>query len=370
MNNTDNVKTETPRADGGPLPDDAAWSYRGYRLKPSEFNTAMVHFYRGEVQRANTWRNRLDTTTNWAIITAGTAISFSLSDPAHHHGVLLLNIGLLFIFLFIEARRYRYFELWSYRIRLLETDFFAAMLVPPFHPSADWAEALASSLLRPKFPISNWEALGRRFRRNYFAIFAALILVWLFKNYTQPTAAASWSEFVERARVGLIPGEFVMVSFAIFTLAMIVMGLFTAALQDAPGEVLPYYQVLERLRLTRKRKPRFAPGAQPATASSKRPVWNRPHVRREEYLTMIISEKSSAIAAKVMVDLGRGVTALHGEGMYTQKPREVLICALTETEIEPLKQAVRSVDPSGFVVVMPATEVTGRGFMPFGDEEE
>lgn len=38
---------------------------------PSAFNTAMVHFYRGEVQRSNTWRNRLDTTTNWAVLTGG-----------------------------------------------------------------------------------------------------------------------------------------------------------------------------------------------------------------------------------------------------------------------------------------------------------
>jgi len=36
------------------------------RMSPGEFNTAMIHFYRGEVQRSNTWRNRLDTTTNWA----------------------------------------------------------------------------------------------------------------------------------------------------------------------------------------------------------------------------------------------------------------------------------------------------------------
>jgi uncharacterized membrane protein len=45
-------------------------------------------------------------------------------------------------------------------VRLMETDFFAAMLVPPFHPSPDWAEALAENLLLPHFPISTWEALG------------------------------------------------------------------------------------------------------------------------------------------------------------------------------------------------------------------
>ena len=198
MSNPEPTNTNPSSSHDGAPPDDTAWSFRGYRLKPAEFNTAMVHFYRGEVQRANTWRNRLDTTTNWAIITAVTAISFSLSDPTHHHAVLLLNIALIFIFLFIEGRRYRYFELWSYRIRLLETDFFAAMLVPPFHPSADWAETLADSLLRPKFPISMWEATGRRFRRNYLAIFLALVLVWMFKNYTQPTPTLSWTEFLER----------------------------------------------------------------------------------------------------------------------------------------------------------------------------
>jgi len=29
------------------------WTYRGYRLHGGEFTTAMVHLYRGEVQRAN-----------------------------------------------------------------------------------------------------------------------------------------------------------------------------------------------------------------------------------------------------------------------------------------------------------------------------
>lgn len=367
MSDAQQVKSEIPRGHNGAPPDDAAWTFRGYRMKPSEFNTAMVHFYRAEVQRANTWRNRLDNTTNWAIITAGTAISFSLSDPNHHHGVLLLNIALIFIFLFIEARRYRYYELWSYRIRLLETDFFAAMLVPPFHPSADWAETIALSLLRPKFPISIWEALGRRFRRNYFAIFAALILAWLFKNYTQPTttqlgAPATWEDFIARARIGVIPGEYVVGVMIAFSIGMIVLGLFTAFLQEAPGEVLPHYRVLERLQRRRRR---------PVSAGAPkhlREAWQRPSARREEFVTMIISDKPNEIAAKVMLDLRRGVTALHGEGMYTQKPREVLMCALTETEIEPLKRAVRSVDPSGFVVVMPAAEVAGRGFMPLDEE--
>ncbi|TMC53288.1 MAG: DUF2179 domain-containing protein [Chloroflexi bacterium] len=190
-----------------------------------------------------------------------------------------------------------------------------------------------------------------------------MIAVWLFKNYTQPTAASTLEEFIDRARIGAIPGEIVFGSVILFSIAMIVLGLATAVLQDAPGEVLPHYRVFERLQRSRRRPPRPStskPGAMPP----KRAVWNRPHARRDEYLTMIITDKGSECAAKVMVDLGRGVTALHGEGMYLKKPREVLICALTETELELLKQSVAAVDPAGFVVVMPATEVSGRGFMP------
>src|ERR1044072_7927445 len=48
-------------------------------LTPTEFNTAMVHLYRGEVGRANTWRMRLDGTTNWAVLTTGATLSFAFS---------------------------------------------------------------------------------------------------------------------------------------------------------------------------------------------------------------------------------------------------------------------------------------------------
>lgn len=359
-NNSD-TDARTPPAEHA-LPDEDTWSFRGFHMGPSEFNTAMIHLYRGEVTRANTWRNRLDTTTNWAIITTGTAISFALSDPAHHHGVILLTIALVCIFLFIEARRDRYFELWSYRIRLLETDFFAAMLVPPHRPSPDWAETLASSLLRPKFPISIWEALGRRLRRSYFAIFAVLILVWLFKNYTQPTEIADWSTFLQHARVGPLPGELVLGLVAVFGVAMLVFAALSAALQDASGEVLTHYKVFEQLQ--RKQKPKSAaPGAK-AVPPERFQFWPGRRSHRSQYLTLIMSDHGPAVAAKVMQDLQRGVTALHGEGMENHLGCEVLLCALTETEIPALKRVVRGVDPAAFVVVMPASEIEGSGFSP------
>src|SRR5574342_214706 len=143
-------------------PQEPVWTYRGYQLKASEFTTAMVHLFRAEVSRANIWRMRLDTTTNWAVVTTGASISLAFTQSSISHIVVLLNLLLVTIFLLIETRRYRYYELWSSRVRLLETDFFAAMLVPPFQPGSDWAESLAENLLMPHFSVSMLEALGRR----------------------------------------------------------------------------------------------------------------------------------------------------------------------------------------------------------------
>src|SRR3712207_6399029 len=99
-------------------------------LTPSEFNTALVHLYRGEVTRANTWRARLDGTTNWAVLTTGATLSFAFSNPSNTHVMILINSLLIGFFLFIEARRYRYYDLWRARERLMVTEFFSGLLVP------------------------------------------------------------------------------------------------------------------------------------------------------------------------------------------------------------------------------------------------
>src|SRR5512134_1643325 len=195
-------KTSPPPPD----PEEPVWTYRGYRLKTSEFVTAMVHFFRAEVQRANLWRQRLDTTTNWAVVSTGATLSIAFSQPDIHHGIIILNTLPVMGFLVIEARRYRYYELWSYRVRLMETDFYAAMLVPPFHPSPEWAESLAENLLAPSFPISIWEAFGRRLRRNYFWIFLILYASWIAKIWLFPVPAEKLEVFIGRAEVGPVPG--------------------------------------------------------------------------------------------------------------------------------------------------------------------
>jgi uncharacterized membrane protein len=213
------------------------------RMSPAEFNTAIIHFYRGEVQRSNTWRNRLDTTTNWAVLTAGATLSFVFSSPSNPHFVIPINSILVAIFLLMEARRYRYYEIWSSRVRVIETGYFAQMLAPENVPLDDaWATHLASDLITPHFTITEWEAIGRRLRRNYLWIFALLALSWNLKVYLHPLPARDFNAFIDRATVGVLPGWLVFVVGVFFNAAIAIFAIGTVRLREATGEVLPRHE--------------------------------------------------------------------------------------------------------------------------------
>jgi uncharacterized membrane protein len=340
-----------------PDPDEPVWTYRGYRLKTSEFVTAMVHLFRAEVQRANVWRQRLDTTTNWAVVSTGATLSIAFSQTNIHHGVIILNTLLVTLFLFIEARRYRYYELWSYRVRLMETDFYAAMLVPPFHPSPEWAESLAENLLSPTFPITIWEAFGRRLRRNYLWIFLILGFAWLAKSWLFPAPPADFAEFVFRSAVGPIPGNIVLLLGILYYSFLMVMALATISMTRATGEILPRFGEDTLMSI-------FSPEGKVKGLHA----FRAPSHRRKQLMALIITSNAEAVSKRILTDLGRGITALSGRGMYTGQERSVLICALTVTEVHNLKAAVNKEDPNAFVVVSAAQEILGRGFNPLGEE--
>ena len=336
--------------------EEPVWTYRGYRLKTSEFVTAMVHLFRAEIQRANVWRQRLDTTTNWAVVATGATLSIAFSQPEIHHAIIILNTLLVMWFLFIETRRYRYYELWSYRVRLMETDFYAAMLVPPFHPSPEWAESLAENLLSPSFPISIWEAFGRRLRRNYFWIFLILYASWAAKIWLYPQPAMTWGEFIRRSAIGPISGEIMIaLGLGLYT-SLLIVALATISLTKATGEVLPRFG--EETIASMFGSDGKAKGGRPFFA---------PFHRRRQLVAMIITGNADAVSKRIMTDLSRGVTSLSGKGMYTGQDRSVLICALTVTEVHNLKHAVACEDPAAFVVVSAAQEILGRGFNPLSE---
>ena len=91
-------------------------------------DAAMAQLYRGELGRSDRWRTRLDTTTNWALTTTAAVISFGFGSVGSSHVTLLVGIWMVMTFLVIEARRYRYYDLWNRRVRLMEDGYWAPML--------------------------------------------------------------------------------------------------------------------------------------------------------------------------------------------------------------------------------------------------
>ena len=84
---------------------------------------AVAHLYRAEVYRSTIWRPRSDDTNNWSIVTMGIALSSTFSSPAASPLPLLLVGLLIAVFLGMEARRYRYFNVWRDRTRWMEKHF-------------------------------------------------------------------------------------------------------------------------------------------------------------------------------------------------------------------------------------------------------
>lgn len=213
------------------------------KLSPVEFSTAIAHFYRGEVQRSNTWRTRLDTTTYWALLLVSATLSLTFSSPLSPHFVIPITTILVTVFLVMEARRYRYYEIWASRVRVIETGYYAPMLDPDGVPrDQEWASHLASDLLTPHFTISAWEAIGRRLRRNYLWLFALLALSWNLKVYLHPVPADTFQLFLQRATVGLVPGSVVFMVGFVFNFALFVFAMGTIRLRKATGEVLPRHE--------------------------------------------------------------------------------------------------------------------------------
>jgi uncharacterized membrane protein len=206
----------------GPKGEYEAPSFETSPLSRTEYMNALVHFYRGELDRSTQWRLRLDNTTNWAIFSVMGLITFSLGDPSHSHVGILAGMILVFTFLGIEARRFRFFDVWRSRVRMLEENFFIPIIRRNLvSPRENWREFVAQDLDRPKFKITFLDAVGIRLRCNYIWIFLAILVAWFAKLYMHPTPAANPGDLVGRMRVGPLGGPVVLALVGVFYTAAI-----------------------------------------------------------------------------------------------------------------------------------------------------
>ena len=189
---------------------------------------ALAHLYRGEVYRSTIWRTRLDTTTNWAVVTLGVALSISFADPEASSLPLLL-VGLLIgMFLILESRRYRYFNVWRARARWIETNFYAPLLLRSRMPDpGPWQDVLARDYLTPQYHIGFWRAMGRRLRRNYMWILSFQAVAYYGKIAIHPGPLTDVAQFIDRMAVGPVSGLFVFVVGVAFHGSWISLALYT-----------------------------------------------------------------------------------------------------------------------------------------------
>ena len=76
----------------------------------------------------------------------------------------------------------------------------------------------------------------------------------------------------------------------------------------------------------------------------------------------VISARWQEISARIMKDMGRGVTQLTARGGYTGEERPTLLCVISRSEITAFKRILREEDENAFVIIVEAHEAIGDGF--------
>lgn len=176
---------------------------------------AMSHFYRGELGRSMVWRQRLDVTTNWAITSSTAIITIAFSTREVPHIIFFFNLAIVAVLLWIESRRYRFYDAFRARIRMLEAHFLVPMVMENRELlQGEWKKLVCEDLILPSFKITKLEAIGRRMKRNYIFIFILILVAWLTKIFLHATAPITdVVSFYHALRIGHIPSWVVAMVF-------------------------------------------------------------------------------------------------------------------------------------------------------------
>jgi uncharacterized membrane protein len=210
--------------------------------------TALSHLYRGELYRSTVWRTRLDTTTNWAVLTTGIALSLTFSSETASPLPLVLVGLLVTTFLSIEARRYRFFDFWRMRAHVLEVYFFGPILNGQgVRVDNGWNKILYQDYRTPNLHITYAEAVGRRLRNNYGWIFAIQVTAYAGKLLIHPVPVTSVQELWMRAAIGPIPGQLVILAGLAFHATWMTVAIVTYRSRRGAGRARPQSPAIDRL---------------------------------------------------------------------------------------------------------------------------
>ncbi|MFC6784735.1 DUF2270 domain-containing protein [Halobaculum halobium] len=195
-------------------------------------SSAMAHLYRGELHRMKLWRERLDQTTNWAVVVIAALLTWAFSSPENPHYIILVGIATLTVFLIIESRRYRGYDIWRTRVRTIQENVWAYGLDPEGGLTDEhWREHLGDDYRTPTVKITAEEAIAHRLRRVYLPLFAVLLVAWLIR-----VTAFSAEPWLTTAMIGMVPGPVVVAAVGLFYAAALTVA-FRPRTWHAKGEL-------------------------------------------------------------------------------------------------------------------------------------
>ncbi|ELY58523.1 DUF2270 domain-containing protein [Natronococcus jeotgali] len=188
--------------------------------------------YRGELDRETTWRGRLDQTTSWAVTVMAAILTWAFSSPDNPHYIVLVGVLAVGLFLLIESRRYRDYDVYRSRVRLIQENLLAEAIDPSGSVERrNWRTELGEDYRTPTMKITLGEAVANRLRRIYFALLVVLLLAWLFRI----TAFAASESPLEAASVGALSGAVVLAVVGAFYAAVVAITLWPRE-RKAKGE--------------------------------------------------------------------------------------------------------------------------------------
>ncbi|MFC7082361.1 DUF2270 domain-containing protein [Halorussus caseinilyticus] len=195
----DETRGETDEDDAPPPDSTVGKGLLDAEMGPS---SSMAHLYRGEIHRMTLWRERLDQTTNWAVIVIAAILTWAFSSAGNPHYVVLVGAAVVSLFLFVEAHRYRAYDVWRSRVRTLQENVFAYGLDPSKGlVDENWRARLADDYRTPTLKITAEEAVAHRLRRVYLPLFTVLLAAWVIR-----VVAFALRPWPASAAIGRIPG--------------------------------------------------------------------------------------------------------------------------------------------------------------------
>jgi uncharacterized membrane-anchored protein YitT (DUF2179 family) len=76
----------------------------------------------------------------------------------------------------------------------------------------------------------------------------------------------------------------------------------------------------------------------------------------------IISDVPDELADALIKELGRGITYIHGEGVYSNEPKKIIYTIVSRIELSSLRSIAQEIDPKALIAIENVADVSGSNF--------